>query len=176
LQLPKNLNRNSQSLNFDLLNKELKQNGYLKLSFIDNNESNKFLKNFVQKKLWQQIDQRIFELTKNHGRLFNLLQNFSKFTSIEHILSLRDSTDPDQEDGIWHDDGSRVLAFSLSLTLNPINGGELLLRKKNEINYQKIVTPEFGDLLIFLTGTSNWEHKIQKVTKGARLVVAGWCS
>ena len=85
---------------------------------------------------WASVDLIIGSMCQKHGLLYETLKKISHFESIEHIVSLRKAPD---EDGIWHDDGSRVLAFSLSLNLKPenIKGGALSIRKKvqaNEVN------------------------------------------
>jgi hypothetical protein len=112
------------------------------------------------------------------GFLFNFLQKYAEFDSIEFIISIRNGEDDFEEDGIWHDDGSRAFAFSLSLTLalDELEGGFLGIRKKGQEAFEIIRTPEFGSMILFLTGTSGYEHKIHRVTKGERVVVAGWCS
>ena len=124
------------------------------------------------------IDSAFKELTHKEGNLFKYLSQFENFQSIEFILSLRDSENSWEEDGIWHDDGSRKLAFSLSLTKNShlIEGGLLEIRKKDELESLKIPPFEFGEIVVFKTGTSGFEHKINQVTLGKRFIIAGWCS
>ncbi len=97
----------------------------------------------------------------------------------ELMLAKRLGPQDEDEEGIWHDDGSRRLAISLSLNKNPqsISGGELLLRQKD--NPQKIKTLEtqgWGTLLVFATGQWGWEHKVTRVTTGNRLVLVAWLS
>lgn len=91
----------------------------------------------------------------------------------EFITPLR--TPPD-EDGIWHDDGSREMAFSIGLNLQPknIEGGKFLFREKGTEEYLEFPPLAWGQLLIFATGTDGFEHRVLKVTKGQRLVIAGW--
>ena len=48
-------------------------------------------------------------------RLSPMLSEYKEFNHIEHIISYRRGDDPYEEDGIWHDDGTRVLAFFFSL-------------------------------------------------------------
>ena len=133
---------------------------------------------FIRNKNWEMLDQYFQKQTVSHGLIFTYLSQFRKFSQIEFIISLRDAENEWEEDGIWHDDGSRVLAFSLGLNLNPdtIQGGELYLRKKTAKDFIKISPFSFGEILVFQTGVSGFEHKINKVTKGQRLIIAGWCS
>jgi len=132
----------------------------------------------VQKQDWETLDQEFQQLTSPRGLLYQTLLKYICFKSIEFMISIRDSSNEWEEDGIWHDDGSRILAFSLSLTLEheKIEGGYLGIRKKGEQNFVKISTPPFGTMIVFLTGIHGYEHKIHQVTKGRRIVIAGWCT
>ncbi len=130
----------------------------------------------VRKECWEELDTTFKILTQKSGRLYQFLQKFHDFQSIEFIISVRDAANDWEEDGIWHDDGSRVFAFSLSLTQDDIKGGRLGIRSKAEETFQQIPTPSFGGIILFLTGLYNFEHKIHQVTKGRRVVIAGWCS
>lgn len=125
---------------------------------------------------WRDLDAEFFKLTAKGGLIYQTLSQFREFQSIEFIISLRDANNEWEEDGIWHDDGSRLLAFSLSLTLNSPKGGVLEIRKKGESNSNKIPTPSYGDMIVFKTGVEGYEHKINQVTEGQRLIIAGWCS
>jgi hypothetical protein len=133
------------------------------------------VKNEVFTQKWIELDQRVQKWNQRNGVLFNFLSQFSKFSTMEHIIAIRQA--PDDEDGIWHDDGSRVLAYSLSFNLNPqeITGGELLFKKKECEQVEKIFPLPFGQMIVFLTGTSGYEHKVCAVTKGERIISAGWC-
>jgi len=133
------------------------------------------VKQIVSDQDWTGLDQTFIELTRPGGSLFNFLSTFHDFNSIEFIISIRNSENEWEEDGIWHDDGSRVFAFSLSLTLDHIEGGKLGIRKKGGQTFE-ISTPPFGDIILFLTGVYGYEHKIHAVTKGKRVIIAGWCS
>ena len=117
------------------------------------------------------------------GLLFKAMQAkcpqiFSKsLSTFEHILSLRVGPEEEEYDGIWHDDGSRLLAFSLSLNLEyqKIRGGHLSLRNKLLPNEVYNIHPrDFGTITIFCTGQDGWEHKTNLVSQGERLVLAGW--
>ncbi len=132
----------------------------------------------VRNRHWDQLDQQIRLLTDHGGGLFNHLRNYHDFSGIEFIISLRNAQNDWEEDGIWHDDGSRVFAFSLSLTENPesISGGHLGVRRKGQEAFLEIATPPFGDMILFLTGPYGFEHKIHQVTAGERIIIAGWCS
>lgn len=136
------------------------------------------VKEIVQKEDWEKLDQTFKDLVKPEGRLFRFLNTFHDFNEIEFIISIRDSANEWEEDGIWHDDGSRVFAFSLSLTLEPekIEGGRLGVRRKEEEACLEIPTPGFGTIILFLTGLYGFEHKIHQVKKGRRIIIAGWCS
>ncbi len=133
------------------------------------------LKVAVQQRDFNLIDQLMYKLLEPAGMIFELLKIFCPVNEIEHIISLRCSDNEWEEDGIWHDDGSRMLAFSLSLTTKPPKGGVLEIRKKGYKESTKISTPDYGNIIIFKTGIDNYEHKINKVTEGQRLIIAGWC-
>ncbi len=134
-------------------------------------------KELVLSKNWAKLDQLIFDLTASGSPLHQLLRHQLDFSSIEHIIAIRSA--PGDEDGIWHDDGSRLLGFSLSLNLDPekIIGGHLLFKLK-ESNVEPVIYPPqpWGKLIIFLSGLSGYEHKVTAVTEGHRIVIAGWCS
>jgi hypothetical protein len=116
--------------------------------------------------------------------IFEELRRYERFSEIEFIISIRPSIrSPLQEideDGIWHDDGSRVLAFSLSLTLDHagLEGGRLEIRKRSASPGESafIATPPFGTMIIFATGHLGFEHKINRVVRGERIIIAGWCT
>lgn len=133
------------------------------------------LKRAVKNEDFPIIDKIVKEMTDPPNLLFNIMSKFCDVKEIEFIISLRDAQNEWEEDGIWHDDGSRIMAFSLSLTLGPVEGGILEIRKKGAEISHKIPTPDYANIIIFKTGISNFEHKINKVTKGKRLIIAGWC-
>jgi hypothetical protein len=132
----------------------------------------------VEREDWKKLDDEFKKLTAPGGRLFEFLHQFHDFSQIEFIISIRDSKHEWEDDGIWHDDGSRVFAFSLSLTLesDKIEGGRLGIRRKGEEKFHEIPTPFFGGIILFLTGIYGYEHKIHQVLSGRRVIVAGWCS
>jgi hypothetical protein len=136
------------------------------------------IRHLVREERWDKLDAAFKELTSPKGRLYQFLQDFHDFTSIEFIISIRDAGNEWEEDGIWHDDGSRVFAFSLSLTENAgeLQGGRLGVKRKNETEFLEVPTPDFGGIILFLTGLYGFEHKIHEVTKGRRIIIAGWCS
>lgn len=158
---------------------DLRTNGYIKTR-IELPED--WLK-LVRSENWEQLDKEVQLFTSVESSivespLTSLLKSFCEFESIEFIISIRDAKNEWEEDGIWHDDGSRKLAFSLSLTENSeqVSGGVLEIRKKgNEIGIE-IPPFAYGEVVVFLTGTSGFEHKINQVTKGRRIIIAGWCS
>ncbi|MBY0413155.1 MAG: 2OG-Fe(II) oxygenase [Bdellovibrionales bacterium] len=151
---------------------ELNELGIVQKSFPLNDEIISLLRN----ESWNELDQYFLNAEKPNGILFEFLKNILKFESIEHIIAIRSA--PDDEDGIWHDDGSRILGFSLSLTENheKTMGGELRFRPKNEKKYQSFTTRPMGEMLIFKTGIYGFEHMVSAVTEGKRVVIAGWCS
>lgn len=149
------------------------ENGY----FSDNLTLSDQLKQAVLEKNWGQVDAFCKELVTESGLLFNYLRPYANQKKIEFILSVRDSKNDWEEDGIWHDDGSRVLAFSLGLNPEPaqIKGGELLLRPKGVNEFNSIPPMNFGQIIVFKTGVSGYEHMVKEVTEGHRVVMAGWC-
>lgn len=155
-------------------NKKLIENGYLLTDF----NLPKNLKKLVDQGEWVQIDKIIHKLLSKNGQLYKFLKEFGEFSDTEYIISIRDANDPDQDDGIWHDDGSRNFAFSLSLTVDAhrIDGGQLSFKQKNKKEITNILTPEYSSLIIFLTGIHGYEHKINRVTRGKRIIIAGWLS
>lgn len=134
------------------------------------------VRSFVIEKKWKELDQYFLDISRTGGSLRHFLNEFLDYETLEHIIAIR--TAPEDEDGIWHDDGSRFAGFSLSLNLSPekIEGGELLFRTKGE-NEAVVFPPQpYGTMIIFLSGLSGYEHKVNAVTKGERIVIAGWCS
>jgi hypothetical protein len=134
----------------------------------------------VESRDWPALDARMRRETVPGGAVFEALRLYARFSEIEFIIAIRSSEREPDEDGIWHDDGSRVLAFSLSLTLAPerIEGGKLEIRKRFSPGAQSAVipTPPFGTMIVFATGVSGFEHKINRVARGERVIVAGWCT
>jgi hypothetical protein len=157
-----------------IINKNLQDNAHLILTF----PKIEHLETKVKNEDWPAVDKIISLALAPKAGLWNYLQSFGTFKNTEFIIAIRDGANEDEEDGIWHDDGSRNFAFSLSLTLNEksIEGGNLGLRKKGEANFNLIPTPSFGDGIIFLTGVHGYEHKIHQVIKGRRIIIAGWLS
>ncbi|MCP4914951.1 MAG: 2OG-Fe(II) oxygenase [Oligoflexia bacterium] len=130
----------------------------------------------IRDKDWESLDKLCFQQLAKEGQLHQALQEIRSFSETEHILSLRQFPD---DEGIWHDDGSRLLAFSVSLNLDPqsIVAGELEMRRKEKREDVHILPNlPFGHYYIFATGQDNWEHRTQAVKSGERLVFAGWCS
>ncbi len=134
------------------------------------------VRDFIHAENWPALDAEFKRLTSPQGELFKFLNQFHDFQSIEFIISIRDAQNEWEEDGIWHDDGSRVFAFSLSLTESEISGGRLGVRRIGDENFLPIPTPGFGGIITFLTGIYGFEHKIHQVTHGRRIIIAGWCS
>jgi hypothetical protein len=151
---------------------ELFQNGYHLTYFTLPDE----IRNLVANEKWNELDAEFHKLTAKDGRLYKFLNDFHDFENIEFIISVRDASNEWEEDGIWHDDGSRVFAFSLSLTLDDVKGGRLGIRERGQETFTQIPTPSFGGIILFLTGIYGYEHKIHQVLKGRRVIIAGWCS
>jgi len=127
-------------------------------------------------KKWKELDQYFLQISKPGGQLRHFFNDYLDYEKLEHIIAIR--TAPDDEDGIWHDDGSRFLGFSLSLNLHPetIEGGNLSFKKKEEKDGVAFPPQPYGTIIIFLSGLSGYEHMVSAVTKGERIVIAGWCS
>ena len=129
---------------------------------------------------WVGLDGLMREQTLPGGAIFEELRKVTDFSEIEFIISIRSSLQEPDEDGIWHDDGTRVLAFSLSLTVDPssIEGGKLEIRERfvEGAPSSVIETPPFGTLIVFATGHQGFEHKINRVIRGERIIIAGWCT
>ena len=150
-------------------------NGYL----ISKIELPPAIRGMVVQRNWEALDRAIAAETAPTGMIFKELRNHGEFSEIEFIIAIRSSREEPDEDGIWHDDGSRVLAFSLSLTLNPeaIEGGRLEIKKRGaDLSTAQILpTPPFGTMIVFATGHQGFEHKIGRVIQGERIIIAGWC-
>ncbi|GAB4016401.1 MAG: hypothetical protein Fur0010_16150 [Bdellovibrio sp.] len=132
------------------------------------------VRSFVKNENWNELDHFIKIETRPEGLIGAIISQYIDHFEIEHIIALRKAPD---EDGIWHDDGSRDLAFSLSLNPRPneIIGGRLLLRNKGMP--ERIIplqTQPWGHLILFLTGKQQFEHMTEAVQSGQRLVAAGW--
>lgn len=134
----------------------------------------------VVARLWNELDQEMRRETLPGGVVFEELQKYARFSEIEFIISIRSSLEYPDEDGIWHDDGSRLLAFSLSLTLDhkSVVGGKLEMKRRDGSSPKvaEIETPPFGTMIVFATGQSGFEHKINRVAQGERIIIAGWCT
>ena len=130
----------------------------------------------IQNKNWYELDQYFLEISKPNGLLRNFLAEYLEFETLEHIIAIRSA--PEDEDGIWHDDGSRFLGFSLSLNLNPatISGGELRFKRKDSKQMEVFTPLAYGKIVLFLSGIYGYEHMVSEVTMGQRVVIAGWCS
>lgn len=153
-------------------NSKLIESGFLLSSFPIGPIVGEWIKN----KDWKSLDQYFLDISKPGGALFCFLFEFLDFTTLEHIISIRKS--PDDEDGIWHDDGSRFLGFSLSLNLEPthICGGELRFKKKDSSQIEIFAPRPYGEIILFLSGIYGYEHMVSAVDEGERIVIAGWCS
>jgi hypothetical protein len=152
-------------------NQTLIQQGFLKSSFL----LDKCVMVFILDKNWKALDDYFIKLGMAGQPLYIFLSQYLRFNFTEHIIAIRSA--PDDEDGIWHDDGSRFLGYSLSLNLAPesIEGGELTFKLKNSSEFHSFSPLPYGEIVIFLSGLYGYEHKVSAVTKGQRIVIAGWC-
>jgi hypothetical protein len=129
---------------------------------------------------WEQLDDELNHFFNGPSELSRLLGQLVDYETTEHIISIRDGSNAWEEDGIWHDDGSRLLAFSLSLTPpgenKNIKGGILEIRKKGSSISHQIAPFDWGEIVIFQTGLDAYEHKINCVKNGRRIIMAGWLS
>jgi hypothetical protein len=133
----------------------------------------------VQARDWPALDRAMRRETLPGGAVFEEMLRHGTFSEIEFIISIRSSLEEPDEDGIWHDDGSRTLAFSLSLTLDHagVEGGRLEIRRRDGSGpTEAISTPAYGQMIVFATGHLGFEHRINRVSGGERLIIAGWCT
>ncbi len=151
---------------------ELTEHGFIKFHLPFPSE----FKEVVNTCNWEVVDQLIFKYLSKGELLHSVITHYQVFNFSEHIIAIRDAAT--DEDGIWHDDGSREIAFTWSLNDDDqLEGGELLFRSKsNSSQLESISPPPRETLIIFLTGKSGFEHKVNQVTKGRRKTIAGWCS
>lgn len=134
---------------------------------------------YLDNRNWNDLDRFFLGSEKPGGELFVFLSQYLNFQKIEHIIAIRSSLgEYADEDGIWHDDGSRILGFSLSLTRNSdsLSGGHLRFRSKSDSDFKTIPTQKLGKIILFKTGIYGFEHMVTAVTEGERIVIAGWCS
>jgi len=131
------------------------------------------VREFSKNQNWKELDVWVECELKPLGLIYIELSRFIQIQKTEHIISLREPES--DEDGIWHDDGSRALAFTLSLTPNKsVDGGTLELREKESLKTYDLETPGYGVLTIFKTGIDGYEHRVLRVEKGSRIMIAGW--
>ncbi len=114
-----------------------------------------------------------------HSLLKSLVLELSSQGQFSHemMLALRQGPQDLEEEGIWHDDGSRDFALSLSLNREPetIQGGDLLLRTKQYPQDIKCLsTLPWGQFWLFPTGKYGWDHRTTRVSYGNRLVLVIW--
>jgi predicted 2-oxoglutarate/Fe(II)-dependent dioxygenase YbiX len=155
-----------------IIDKILLEQGYLVADF----PLPESIQTFVIEKNWKALDDYFLEISRPNNQLNIFLSQYLKFNFLEHIIAIRSA--PDDDEGIWHDDGSRFLGFSLSLNIAPqsIEGGVLRFKKKNSDSMESFSQLPYGKIVIFLTGVYGYEHMVSAVTKGQRIVIAGWCS
>ncbi|MGZ3787215.1 MAG: 2OG-Fe(II) oxygenase [Bacteriovorax sp.] len=153
-------------------NELLKKNGFVVADF----PLAPIVLGFLQDENWRGLDQYFLDISKDNGQLRNFLADYLDFVTLEHIIAIRRA--PDDEEGIWHDDGSRLLGFSLSLNRDPktIVGGELRFKRKESTHTEVFPPLPYGKIVLFLSGIYGFEHMVSAVTKGERIVIAGWCS
>lgn len=151
---------------------QLMSEGFLELEF----ELKPIIKELVISENYLELDQFFKNECQPKGNLYQFLNAIFPINHLEHIIAVRSS--PDDEDGIWHDDGSRHLGFSLSLNIDPatILGGNLEFKLKTNSNAHIFSPRRYGTIIIFLTGQFGYEHKVTRVEVGVRKVIAGWGS
>jgi hypothetical protein len=156
----------------------LKENGYLKMRFSLPSSWREFVKNEDYERLYQEAQKEMLPNGVLGEKLFEIYQECRiEKAHWELMLAKRVGPQDPEEDGIWHDDGSRNLAFSLSLNEHPdeISGGELYLRPKDRpLKVTQLSTLPWGEGYLFATGKLNWEHRISLVSSGNRLVLVAW--
>lgn len=152
-------------------NSKLKEAGFI----IENFPMENCVLDYVQNENWKALDDYFLAISKPNGLLRAFLDSYLTYQTLEHIIAIRSA--PDDEDGIWHDDGSRFLGFSLSLNLEPslISGGDLRFKKKDNPHIEIITPRPYGQIILFLSGIYGYEHMVSAVTKSKRMVIAGWC-
>ncbi len=150
------------------MQEKLKENGFIQIQLALPAIASTYIKN----QDWNSLDTWLSSCLKPKGLLHLELSKFIVIKETEHIISIRE--DGDDEDGIWHDDGSREMAFTLSLTQEKIQGGILQFKNKASKKVYEISTPKFGVLTVFLTGIHGYEHRVLRVTQGKRIICAGW--
>ena len=153
-------------------NSTLKKSGFILTDF----PLEPIVLELIQKENWYELDQYFLEISKPNGQLRNFLADYLDFKTLEHIIAIRSA--PLDEDGIWHDDGSRFLGFSLSLNIDhsSIQGGELRFKRKTSSQVEIFSPLPYGKIVLFLSGVYDYEHMVSAVTKEQRIVIAGWCS
>lgn len=151
--------------------KELKEKGYLQMKLEFPSDFAEDLKN----EYWSEVDQKFARYLEEDGFLRKFLNQFHPYDTTEHMIAIRDAKI--DEDGIWHDDGSRHFAFTWSFNDDPnLEGGELLFKEKGSSDCVTISPPPYETLTVFLTGQYHFEHKVNKVLRGVRKTLVGWCS
>lgn len=153
-------------------NEILREVGFVKTEFPLEN----CVADFIKDKNWKALDDYFLQISKPGNSLHTFLSSFLDFDFTEHIIAIRSA--PGDEDGIWHDDGSRFLGYSLSLNLDPqsIEGGQLRFKPKDSSHAEVFIPLPYGQIVLFLSGIYGFEHMVTAVTKGQRIVIAGWCS
>ena len=153
-------------------NKTLLDQGYLLVDL----PIEEIVRDLLRKRDWIGLDLYFKNQCQKGAPLHSLLESLLEFNCLEHIIAIRSA--PDDEDGIWHDDGSRLLGFSLSLNLDPtsIVGGALRFKSKTSSELVEFLPQPFGKIVIFLSGLWGYEHQVGRVDAGERIVIAGWCS
>jgi len=155
---------------FPLFN-ELKKKGFMQMKLDFPSGFAKSLKDCD----WLEVDQKFAGYLEKNGYLRAILDQFHPYDTTEHMIAIRDAKV--DEDGIWHDDGSRHFAFTWSFNDDPeLQGGELLFKDRGSDECVVIDPPSYETLTVFLTGEYNYEHKVNRVLKGVRKTLVGWCS
>lgn len=140
-------------------------------------------RNYVLTKDWDALYKACLDALKDGQFLFNTLksltsENFqTELFDYEIMLAQRVGPQDEEEEGIWHDDGSRDFALSISLNPEPenIKGGEVFVRQKSAPDVIKCLENlPWGHFWAFPTGKYGWDHRTSRVTYGNRLVLVIW--
>lgn len=140
-------------------------------------------RNLIDQKDWETLYKDCLGALKDGQWLANLVKEHSKslFETEEFeweiMLALREGPQDPEDEGIWHDDGSRDFALSISLNPSPTSyqGGSVLVRPKDNIQEIKELGPlPWGHYWLFATGRYGWDHRTTIVTHGNRLVLVLW--
>lgn len=140
-------------------------------------------RNYVSKQDWDSLYEACLSALKDGQCLSNVLKSLTlesfqtETFDYEIMLALRTGPQDEEEEGIWHDDGSRDFALSISLNPEPhtIDGGEVYVRQKQAPEVvSSLENLPWGHFWVFPTGKYGWDHRTSRVNSGNRLVLVIW--